>query len=236
MKRIRTRTAAAAAAAVALTGGGVTAWIATGNDAKDATSAQPTAAVSSSDIARARGELAVAASYLGLSRSRLRAEERAGKSLAQIAVQAGRSRAGLVHAIVAARSAALAAAERAGKITAHEEQRRLGLLQRQVAASVDRVRRGAGALADTELQAAARYLGLPSPRLREELRSGRTAAAVAEATPGRSVAGLVSALVAAREAQLQAAVRAGRLSRERVAMLARRLRRNLEAAVHTSLE
>lgn len=64
---------------------------------------------------------------------------------------------------------------------------------------------------------AARYLGIAPARLRKELRSGKTLARLADATPGKSSAGLVDALVSARKQRLAAAVAAGRVTRARAA-------------------
>jgi hypothetical protein len=55
------------------------------------------------------------------------------------------------------------------------------------------------------LVAAANYLGVTKAQLQSELRSGRSLAQVAGATPGRSEAGLIEALVAAGRARLAAA-------------------------------
>jgi hypothetical protein len=68
-----------------------------------------------------------------------------------------------------------------------------------------------------DLIAAAAYLGIAPARLRKELRSGKTLARLADATPGRSSAGLVDALVGARKQRLAAAVAAGRVTRARAA-------------------
>jgi hypothetical protein len=62
------------------------------------------------------------------------------------------------------------------------------------------------------LSAAASYLGLSQSELATQLRSGKTLAQIAAATPGKSAAGLVDALVAATTTKLDAAVKAGRLT------------------------
>jgi hypothetical protein len=46
------------------------------------------------------------------------------------------------------------------------------------------------------LSTAARYLGVSTARLREQLRSGNTLAHIASATSGKSEAGLIEALIA----------------------------------------
>jgi hypothetical protein len=89
--------------------------------------------------ATVRGPLAAAASYLGLSGAQLRTELRAGRTLAQIAqATPGRSRAGLIAALLAGRRARLDALVAEGALTAAREQRWLSLLQARIGARVDR--------------------------------------------------------------------------------------------------
>jgi hypothetical protein len=52
------------------------------------------------------------------------------------------------------------------------------------------------------VQAASTYLGLTPKQMKEQLRSGKTLAQIAAATPGKSEAGLVAALVTAIKAKL----------------------------------
>jgi hypothetical protein len=236
MKRNGTHTALAAVGAVALVGGGAAAWVATGTDTgtagKGVAAAQRTAALSG---ANGHGEMALAAAYLGLSRTQVRDDLRAGKSLAQIAATTpGRSTAGLVEALIAARTDVLGAALSKGKISASAEHRRLVGLRARVTAAVDRTRPHAGALPGAQLDAAARYLGVSTAQMRGELQVGRTPAAIAQDTPGRSVAGLVAALLASRQGRLEAAAGSGKLSRRREERLLRTLRQHVEASVHTA--
>jgi hypothetical protein len=53
-----------------------------------------------------------------------------------------------------------------------------------------------------DLPAASSYLNLPPAQLQAQVRSGRTLAQIAAATPGKSEAGLISAIVTARQAKL----------------------------------
>ncbi len=86
--------------------------------------------------------LRAATSYLGLSRAQLRAELRSGKTLAQIAdATSGRSEAGLVVALVAARKATIAASVKAGTITQAQANALLPDLVSRVTARVNRVER-----------------------------------------------------------------------------------------------
>jgi hypothetical protein len=62
-----------------------------------------------------------------------------------------------------------------------------------------------------DLPAASSYLGLPPSQLQAEVRSGKTLAQIAAATPGKSEAGLIAAIVAAKQAKL--AVLAAKLTK-----------------------
>lgn len=73
------------------------------------------------------------------------------------------------------------------------------------------------------LDAAASYLGVTEAALREELRAGKTLAAVAKAK-GKSVDGLVDALVAAQTKRLDEAVASGRLTKAQRDEIAARLK------------
>ncbi|HEY4451004.1 MAG TPA: hypothetical protein VGN13_05370 [Solirubrobacteraceae bacterium] len=55
-----------------------------------------------------------------------------------------------------------------------------------------------------DLSTAAGYLGVAPAQLQAQLRSGKTLAQVAAATPGKSEAGLIAAIVAVRQAKLAA--------------------------------
>jgi hypothetical protein len=164
-----------------------------------------------------RGDVPVAASYLGLAGRRVRRELRAGSSLAAIAAATrGKSQDGLIAAIVAVRTRRLSTAAAHGRLSGRAERRRLALLPRRVASEVARkggpapgaaVRRRAAALAPVTS-----YLGLSDAQLGTQLRAGHSLAQIANGIPGRSAGGLIAVLVAAAKSRLQAAVAAGRLS------------------------
>jgi hypothetical protein len=162
-------------------------------------------------------DLPGAAGYLGLSPLRLQADLRAGKTLAEIAAATpGKSEAGLIATLVAARKARLDAVS--AKLT------------QRVTAEVNRVPgQGAGALARS-------YLGLTPAQLRGELRAGKTLAQIADATSGKSAAGLIAAIVKARQARLAAAVATGKLTRAqsdaRAAGLQKRITRLVNRTRH----
>lgn len=148
--------------------------------------------------------LAVAADYLGLPTTQLRSELQSGKTLAQIAnATSGKSEAGLIEAIVAARKAKFA--------------KSVANLPKRVSAEVNRPLRGS-AFSRTKARggahAAARdYLGLPAAQLRSELLAGKTLAQIANTTAGKSEAGLIEAIVAVKSRRLSVAVSAGRLTK-----------------------
>jgi hypothetical protein len=85
-------------------------------------------------------DVATAAGYLGLTTKQIRDAQRSGRSLAQIAAAtAGKSATGLIHALVGAKSAALADAVRAGTLNRSEQSKMNAELERRVAAEVDHV-------------------------------------------------------------------------------------------------
>jgi hypothetical protein len=122
-----------------------------------------------------------AATYLGVSVQTLKRDLHTGKSLGQLATETGKSEAGLVKALSA--TAAGGIEERMSELVKAPGGRRGHRAGRRLRA------------------AAAAYLGLSPSTLRSDLRSGKTLAEVADATPGHSSAGLVDALLAAREAE-----------------------------------
>jgi hypothetical protein len=151
-----------------------------------------------------RGDVATAASYLGLATAQLRSDLQSGKTLAQIAATtSGKSTSGLIDALVNARAARLKAA---GTLS----QTKLVKVRRQATAKVNRVLDSAPA--GVNLSAAASYLGVSTSQLHSELRSGKTLAQIAATTSGKSAASLVDALVNARKGRLGAEVASGALT------------------------
>ncbi len=217
MNRALKRRLALAVAFVAILAGGAIATVsATGQD---------TSGLSSTARAgRHRGPralLTVAAGYLGVSPAQLSSELRSGKTLAQIAdATAGKSEAGLVQTLVAARKAQLDKAASA--------------LPQRIGAEVNRPLLGAGGRRSGRrgaMAAARSYLGLSALQLRSDLRSGRTLGQIAAATPGKSEAGLVEAIVASKTAQLNEALSAGTLTKTRESAKLAGLTKRVEAMV-----
>ncbi len=86
------------------------------------------------------GDIATAGAYLGLTTRQIRDELRSGRSLAQIAAaRAGKSAGGLIHALVTAKRAALAAAVHSGTLSRSAQSTMSAELERRATAEVDRV-------------------------------------------------------------------------------------------------
>ena len=83
---------------------------------------------------------AAAATYLGTTEADLRAKQQAGQTLAQIAVAAGKTRDGLIAAMVADGNAKIDAAVTAGTITAAQATEKKASLTAHVTAEVDQTR------------------------------------------------------------------------------------------------
>jgi len=92
------------------------------------------------------GTLAVASTYLGVSKTELRKDLREGKTLAQVAKEtSGKSEAGLIEAIVAARKERLAAAVTAGVFSQAQASTREAMLGKRITDLVNRRFSAAGA-------------------------------------------------------------------------------------------
>jgi hypothetical protein len=188
---------------------------------------------------RSRGLIAVAASYLRVSKAQLRKDLHSGKTLAQVAqATGGKSEAGLIAAVVASRKA---------RSSASTER-----LEQHIRARINRVR-GAGPGRSGAAKTAsgkrprdfagrsylglpaAQYLGVTAAQLQSELQSGKTLAQVAQATSGKSEAGLIAALVAARKESMSAAVTAGQLTQAQATKRDATLTKRITALVNRPL-
>jgi hypothetical protein len=105
---------------------------------------------------------------------------------------------GLVAALVAERSAITP------RLAAKPQNSRSA--RRRAEAAVKRKGFGGAPPIPTNLIVASHYLGIPTAQIRSHLRSGKTLAEIAKATPGRSVNGLVDALIATRKRVLQSVI------------------------------
>jgi len=178
------------------------------------------------------GELAVAASYLGLTGAQLRGDLESGQTLAEVAsATKGKSTAGLTAAIAGALAANLHAAVAAGRLSKAQGSLALAKLHTLVTAAVNRPRR---AVAAGNVRIAASYLGLSRARIRSEQQHGRSLAQIAEATPGKSAAGLIDALVSRRHAAIAAASARGEITRTEEDRLLSTLRERMTAQVNHS--
>ena len=156
-----------------------------------------------------------------------------GKSLSGIASAQGKSRQGLIEALMQHRAAVLARARANGSITAAEEKARLAALRARVAGVVDPSFR-AGSLSRRDLAAAAAYLGTSRGRLAARISAGRTLAQIAAATPGKSAAGVTKAVVASRKRSIAAEAASAGITSATEAALLRNLPRRVAAAVNRS--
>jgi len=87
-------------------------------------------------------DIAAAAAYIGTTEADLRTKLQAGQTLTQIATAAGKTRDGLIAAMVADGNAKIDAAAAAGTITAAQATDRKAALTAHVTAEVDEVRTG----------------------------------------------------------------------------------------------
>jgi len=219
---VRQKVIAAAAVAVLVAGGALAAVSATGQSNDGARHGAARRAH--------RRDLTAAAAYLGVSTTELSRELLAGRSLAQIAEASGqgRSAAGLIGVLEAAKKAKLAKAERnlPARVSA-EVQRPGGPLG---GAGMSRAARlhALFTARRTLGEAAASYLAMAPATLERELASGKTLAQLAGETRGKGQSGLVAALVAAERRAPTIGAPAGAISPERLARRERRLQRRAE--------
>ena len=149
-------------------------------------------------------DLAAAASYLGSTTDALLTQLQAGKTLAQVADStSGKSKAGLIAALVSHEKQELADAVAAKRLTQAQSDQIASTLTQRFTGFVNGVRpaigpggRGPGRDHGDGIQVAATYLGLAVDSLRTQLQGGKTLAQVANATSGKSASGLIDALVA----------------------------------------
>ena len=149
-------------------------------------------------------DLAAAASYLGTTADALLTQLQGDKTLAQVAdATSGKSKSGLVDALVAHEKQELAAAVSAKKLTQAQSDQIASTLTQRVTDLVDGVHPAMppaggphGHGAGDGLQAVTSYLGISTDALATQLRAGKTLAQIANATQGKSASGLIDALVA----------------------------------------
>jgi hypothetical protein len=137
--------------------------------------------------------LSAAATYIGITADQLRTELGTDKSLADVAVAHGKTRDGLIQALVTASQTS---------ITTLVDQKGIG------------AQRGPGerGVIGDQLSVAATYLGTATADLRTKMQAGQTLAQIAAATSGKSRDGLVAALTTDAKAKIAAAQTAGTIT------------------------
>jgi hypothetical protein len=136
-----------------------------------------------------------AATYIGITVDQLRTELGTDKSLADVAVAHGKTRDGLIQALMTA------------------EQTNISNLVDQKGVGAKRGPGGPGfGVRFDSLAAAATYLGISEADLQTKLQSGQTLAQIAAATSGKSRDGLIAVLVADAKAKIAAAQTAGTIT------------------------
>lgn len=145
--------------------------------------------------------MSAAATYIGITVDQLRTELGTDKSLADVAVAHGKTRDGLIQALVAASQTG---------ITTLVDQKGIG------------AQRGPGGprgVLGDQFTAAATYLGTTVEDLRTKMQAGQTLAQIAAATAGKSRDGLVAALTTDAKAQIAAAQSAGTITADQATQL-----------------
>ena len=144
--------------------------------------------------------MTAAATYIGITVDQLRTELGTDKSLADVAVAHGKTRDGLIQALVTASQSS---------ITTLVDQKGIG------------AQRGPGdrGVIGDQLSVAATYLGTTTADLRTKMEAGQTLAQIAAATSGKSRDGLVAALTADAKAKIAAAQTAGTITADQATQL-----------------
>ena len=137
--------------------------------------------------------LSAAATYIGITVDQLRTELGTDKSLADVAIAHGKTRDGLIQALVTASQTS---------ITTLVDQKGIG------------AQRGPGdrGVIGDQFSVAATYLGTTTADLRTKMQAGQTLAQIAAATSGKSRDGLVAALTADAKAKIAATQTAGTIT------------------------
>ncbi|TME26127.1 MAG: hypothetical protein E6I64_10100 [Chloroflexi bacterium] len=165
-----------------------------------------------------------AATYIGITEAQLRTELGTDKSLADIAVAHGKTRDGLIQALVAAQQQSIATLV---------DQKGIGARTGGPGPGFGRGPGGSKVTGDP-LAAAATYLGITTADLQTKIRAGQTLAQIANATAGKSRDGLVGALVSDATAKIDAAQKAGTITADQATQLKSNLNTRLAQFVDTN--
>ena len=161
--------------------------------------------------------MADAAKTLNISTSTLRADMKAGQSLATIAQANGSSAAALESALLADAQTQMQAAVTAGKMTAAQETaitpHLSTMIDQMVTHSGQWMKGGPGGygMAGHLMAGVAKDLNISTTTLRTDLKDGQSLATIAQAN-GSSAASLESTLLASAQAKIQSAVSAGKIT------------------------
>ncbi|MDQ2913944.1 MAG: hypothetical protein M3T56_11895 [Chloroflexota bacterium] len=167
-----------------------------------------------------------AATFLGITEAQLRTELGTDKSLADVAIAHGKTRADLIAALTAAQQQDIATLV---------DQKGIGALKpaKGYGPGVGRAPGGKNVTGDSEAAAAA-YLGTTEADMETKIRAGQTLARIANATAGKSRDGLVSALVADATAKIDAAQTAGTITADQATQLKANLATRIAQMVDTT--
>ena len=165
--------------------------------------------------------LATAATYIGITEDALRTELGTGKSLADVAVAHGKTRDGVIAALVAASTT---------EITTLVDTKN----PFPAPPAGGRGFPGGLRVEGNESAAAATYLGITEADLRTKLQSGQTLAQIAAATAGKSRDGLIQALVADATKYIDAAQTAGKITADQATGLKTNLTQHITTEVDST--
>ena len=155
---------------------------------------------------------AAAATYIGISEADLRTALQSGKSLADVAVEHGKTRDGLIQALTQVDQA---------RIAQVVDQKGLPAVKPGPGRGFDK-----GVLGDS-FAAAATYLGTTEADLMTKLRAGQSLAQIGNATTGKSRDGLVQALVADANTKIDQAQANGKITADQATQLKSNLQTRL---------
>jgi hypothetical protein len=155
--------------------------------------------------------LDAAASALGLTNAKLKADLASGKTLAQEAATAGRTLDALSSSLTTAAQSALNAAVANGSLSVGQAQAVLLGVPQQVVGLLTSAVTGPCGLIKLDVSAAASLLGLTNAQLLAQLSAGTTIAGLAAAT-GKTVTTLVQGLATASTAGVTSAAASGAIT------------------------
>jgi hypothetical protein len=149
-----------------------------------------------------------AATYIGITEAQLRTELGTDKSLADVAIAHGKTRDGLIAALVTAQQQSIATLVDKKGIGARPNP----------APGLGRGPGGRNLIGDAEATAAT-YLGTTEADLETKTGAGQTLAQIANATAGKSRDGLLNALVTDATTKIDAAQKAGTITADQATKL-----------------